>query len=223
MVNITEFQNPEQIPDEILPLIFEKQWELAKKYAEIEKMDDLLTEKRIATNLDTQFGQVWIKDFAWRVTEELTESAEPIVVHDVITDDLKLHYLEELADALHFMTEMCIIAGITTDDLSMIEHVFVAQEDCYNIQQLTEEQKNTLKLNHWEVVYQLGLFCNCLKQKKWKITGMQTDRPKAIEYVTRAFYSLIYCMKSAGCSNEDIYCLYFKKNQVNMFRQRSNY
>ncbi len=218
-MNILDVENPENIPHPLFPAIFARQQELAEKYREIEGMGQLLDEEHRKTNLDTLFGQVWLKDFAWRVTEELTESIEPVVdKRDSFTEMHKLHYLEELSDALHFMTELCIIANIKAEELIPIEDI--APVLAYEI---SPEHADEIALQHWAVVYQLGLFCNCLKNKKWKQTQMMTDRKKAIKYAVQAFAQLILCFKKAGCSNEDIYTLYFKKSEVNKFRQRSNY
>ena len=217
-MNILDVENPETIPTPLLPVIFEKQAELAEKYREIEGMGNLLTPEVVATNLDTLYGQVWMKDFAWRVTEELTESLEPVVTHKEVTEMHQLHYLEELADALHFITELCIIGGITAEQLIPIEDV--NPETSYPIQ---NGYIMPMSLAHWHVTYKLGLFCNCLKNKKWKQTQMMTDRPKAIKYLVDAYEALILCFKQAGCSDADIYTLYFKKHAVNQFRQRTRY
>lgn len=220
MVNVTNFESPTEIPNDILKAIFEKQWEVAEKYVEIEKMGDLLTPARIATNFDTQLGQAWLKDFAWRVTEELGESFEAIYQHEELTDDLKLHYYEELADALHFFVELCLIAGIKSTDLTPIEEIEKNAWDGYD---LVPGSVDYVQQAHWNVIYQLTLFCNCLKNKKWKQTQMMTDRPKAIGYLQASYKALILCFKNPGLTDADIYDMYFKKNQVNRFRQRSNY
>lgn len=217
-MNILDVEKPEEIPTPLIPAIFEKQWELALKYQEIEGMGDLLSPEKIASNLDTLNGQVWMKDFAWRVTEELGESIEPIMDNKEVTDMHQLHYLEELADALHFITELCIIAGVTPEQLKPCEEI--EAETRYSI---THDNTMPMMLSHWGVTYKLTLFCNCLKNKKWKQTQMMTDRPKAIKYLVSAYEHLILCFKRAGCTDADIYTLYFKKHAVNQFRQKTRY
>jgi len=218
MVNINDMDGPEQVPENVLQAIFEKQWKLAEKYKDIEGMEDLLSEKRLKTNLDTQFGQIWLKDFCWRVTEELAESIEPVYMHEELTDEMRQHYIEELADALHFFVELCIIAGYSENDFKNIEDITTEV-----ITEIENENADQLAANHWSVVYYLGLFANCLKQKKWKQTHQLTDRKKAFSNLNKAYEALIMAMKFAGCTDEDIYSFYFKKNAVNQFRQRSNY
>lgn len=210
-MNINDIEKPEEYPKDIMAAMFDKQIQLAIKYQKIEKMGNLL--KETATNVDTPNGQKWIKDFAWRVTEELAEAQEAFdeweeLMKEEMGQDTNpyaeehyTHYLEELIDALHFLIELTIIAGydknIVTDPSSCNES--------------------------WDVVYQLGLMCNCLKNKPWKQTHMLTDRVKFEKYLKEAWRSMMGKFLNAELTHEDIYDLYFKKNAVNQFRQRSKY
>lgn len=206
-MNINDFDKPEEMPENIWKAIFDKQRELAEKYKVIEGMGTLLEEK---DNINTAFGQKWIKDFSWRVTEEITEALEAKKLLDPDSDELDtsqeyLHYTEEMIDALHFLTELTIIAGYD-------EKLFTGSV----LPELTED-------NEWEIVYQLGLMCNCLKNKPWKQTQMFTDKPKFEKYLRQAWLSYIVVMYEQDISIQDIYNLYFKKNSVNQFRIRSKY
>jgi hypothetical protein len=205
-MNINDFDDADKIPDNIWQAIFEKQMQVALKYKDIEKMGTLLEEK---DNIDTANGQKWLKDFSWRVTEEIAEaleakksSFEVDVENEELLAQYKQHYTEELIDALHFLTELTIIAGYDYTILGNAEGV----ED------------------EWEVVYWLGIMCNCLKNKPWKQSQMLTDRPKFENYLRRAWNKMYGVLKfEAQLSDADIYNLYFKKNEVNKFRIRSNY
>jgi len=226
MVNVNDVDAPEEIPKNILKAIFEKQFALAIKYREIEKMPELLL-RDPKDNIDTAEGQRWIKDFAWRVTEEICEALEAknaayekvkAEIHkkegmdklnayqtqerDVKETEEFYHYLEEVTDALHFMTELCIIAGYTWEDFDVPVNYNAREMDC---------------------VYQLGLAMNCLKNKPWKQTQMLTDRPKFKKYLQKAYARLIGIYFTAGYNMDKVYVLYFKKNAVNQFRQRSKY
>ena len=204
-ININDVNRPEDIPDNIWPAIFKKQKELLNKYQAIEGMPNEIVNGR-TYNIDTPQGQKWIKDFAWRVTEEICEALEAkrlgtSSITSEIDDEHFIHYLEELTDALHFMTEMTLICGIKEDIL---------------FEPLIPE-------NEFEIVYYLGLMCNCLKNKPWKQTQMLTDRPKFETYLIAAFRRLWGAFKMNNITDADIYSLYFKKNIVNNFRIRSKY
>lgn len=208
-MNIKDIKELEVFPDNIWKEIFEKQMSVAVKYKDIEKMGNLL--ETTDTNIDTRTGQKWIKDFAWRVTEEIAEALEAKEAMSTDKNNHKehyTHYLEEMIDALHFLTELAIIAGY----------------DWKIVPSLPEDPLcSVIEDGEWNIVYHLGLMCNCLKNKPWKQTEMLTDRPKFKDYLINAFYMMYRVLKSNELSDEDIYNLYFKKNEVNKFRIRSKY
>jgi hypothetical protein len=108
MVNVTDFKDNDIFPkvygsEDRLHHIFKRQRELMVKYEKIEKRNGLLQTDLIPVDLHCKNGQARLKDFAWRFTEELTEAGDAEGI---------LHRQEELADALHFLIELCILVGI---------------------------------------------------------------------------------------------------------------
>ncbi len=63
----------------------------------------------------------------------------------------------------------------------------------------------------------------CLKNKPWKITAMETDVDHFYEEISDAFHFFIEFCITAGLTSSDLYELYFRKHDVNKFRQRSQY
>jgi len=219
MVNVNEIEEIKEYPEDLLGSIFEKQQELANKYVEIEGMGNLLD--KTETNLDTKVGQMWIKDFLYRTIEEVGESYEVIFAHGIrpferLSEEEEIHYAEELIDGLHFLVELCIIAGIKKNDIAEnLNHLGDHYEDGM--------ESNDFKRRHWNIVYYLTLAGNKLRNKKWKQTEVLTDRPIFKNNILNAFESLITALRAVGYNSQDIYSLYFKKNKVNQFRQRSKY
>lgn len=208
-MNINNFSSPDEYPVDLLGDIFTKQKELAEKYHLIEKENGFHVGDGLEVGLHDKFGQHRIKDFAWRVTEELMESLE------AYREDDKEHCLEELSDALHFMVELCLISGVSHHSLMMVPDVQEPNED---------EWVWSPTYCMLDTIYFLGLACNCLKNKPWKQTQMLTDVIKFQNLIRIAFSSLINCFIAVGVSDdEDIYDLYFRKNKVNQFRQESKY
>lgn len=208
-MNINDVTETIAVPVNIWRAIFEKQWELAIKYKDIENMGDLLDTRE--RNIDTPKGQKWIKDFAWRVSEELAEGFEAVELLKEIKFgdtqsqiDLQEHFREELADALHFLVELTIIAG-------------------YDYEIAYGAQINEVQNRPWDVVYYMGLMCNTLKNKPWKQTAMLTDRAKFEMLLSKTWGSFKGLLKQRIGRDKDIYNYYFKKHKVNQFRQRSNY
>lgn len=203
-MNINNFEGPDEYPVDLLADIFDKQRKLAHKYHPIEKKNGFWVGDKLEINLDDSKGQARVKDFSWRITEELMESLEAANAQDYT------HTIEELSDALHFMVELCIIC-----DMPPYRFSFYFSESM---------PKVTLNEGMLDVIYHLGLACNCLKNKPWKQTQMLTDVVKFKSYIAKAFDSLLECFRLAGIKDEEeVYDLYFKKNKVNQFRQQSNY
>lgn len=125
-MNITDvkFVKPltenEEEDEDMLRQIFRKQFDLMAKYHEIEEKNGCLITPDVPVDLHSHKGQHRLKDFAWRVTEEMGEAMnclknKPWKVTPMATD--VQHFREEIADAFHFFVELCILAGIGPDDL----------------------------------------------------------------------------------------------------------
>jgi len=123
-VDETQIPTP-SVECDSLEQIFKRQEELRKKYGPIETAKNLLpplSDESIG-NLDLSLVQAHLKDFAWRLTEEIGEAMnclknKPWKQSEMATDSA--HFYEELADAFHFFIEMCIIAGLDAKSLYMI-------------------------------------------------------------------------------------------------------
>jgi len=88
----------------------------------------------------------------------------------------------------------------------------------------TKEGQRWLKDMAWRIVEELGEAMNCLKNKPWKQTEIRTDENHYLEELADAFHFFIeLCILSGLTNPEELYILYFKKSEVNKFRQRSKY
>jgi dimeric dUTPase (all-alpha-NTP-PPase superfamily) len=120
--NLKEFINKDFGKDR-LAILFERQHQLMSKYHLIEAKNGCLTTDEVPVNIQTCLGQQRLKDFAWRVTEEIGEAMnclknKPWKQSNMETDEM--HYKEEIIDAAHFFIELCILSGIEADDLFRI-------------------------------------------------------------------------------------------------------
>lgn len=206
-MNITH-ATEETIQPNLLKQIFDRQRELMDKYHYIEERSGLLQTADCPVNLDDRRGQARIKDFSWRVTEELGEAL------DALGQDDMEHFAEELVDGLHFLTELTILAGLDWDDLLPLDKM-------YN--NAASSAPDGLDQRVYNYVEGIGMMCNCLKNKPWKQSMMQTDRVAFFTRLHSVWASYIAIMETAFESPEDIVSVYLKKSQVNKFRQRSNY
>lgn len=210
----------EKIQGDMLKAIFDRQKSLMSKYHDIEAKSGLLQTPDCPVNLDDKRGQARIKDFSWRVTEELGEALDARNQND--------HYQEELIDGLHFLTELTILAGKDYDTL--LDGVFSPY--CPDrLRQMVGDAKDLMlyygsdRLDFWvtRFIENIGMMCNCLKNKPWKQSMMKTDREAFYTKLNDTWCSYITILVVSGMTAEDIANTYLKKSQVNQFRQRSNY
>ena len=105
---------------DMLEAIFARQRELMVTYHEIEETNGLLITPDVPVDIHSKEGQQRLKDFAWRITEELGEAMntlknKPWKQTHMITD--VKHYNEEISDAFHFFIELCILSGFGPKEL----------------------------------------------------------------------------------------------------------
>lgn len=80
-----------------------------------------------------------------------------------------------------------------------------------------------IKDGTYRCVEEIAEATNCLKNKPWKTTPVATDQMHYYEEMADAFHFFIRWCIISGVTAEGLYKLYFKKSEVNKFRQRSNY
>ena len=209
----------EEFTGDKLQAIFTRQKSLMDKYHDIELRSGLLQTEDCPVNLDDKRGQARIKDFSWRVTEELGEALDAKATKD--------HYQEELIDGLHFLTELTILAGKDYHNL-LPEGTALYSKD--RLEDLVENAKECISqngdnLNYWvsKFIENLGMMCNCLKNKPWKQSMMKTDRNAFYGRLAEVWVLYITILVVSGMDADSIVTTYLKKSQVNQFRQRSNY
>lgn len=210
----------EKIEGDLLKAIFDRQKSLMGKYHDIELKSGLLQTEDCPVNLDDKRGQARIKDFSWRVTEELGEALDARTNKD--------HYQEELIDGLHFLTELTILAG---KDYNTILPINTPTYDEDHLRDLVENANEVISrklndtLDFWvsRFIEQLAMMCNCLKNKPWKQSMMKTDREAFYNRLTNVWVCYITILVVSGMNAEDIANVYLKKSQVNKFRIRSAY
>lgn len=215
----------EEVTGDKLQAIFTRQKSLMDKYHDIELRSGLLQTEDCPVNLDDKRGQARIKDFSWRVTEELGEALDARSNKD--------HYQEELIDGLHFLTELTVLAGKDYDsilpqgtplyDSDHLEDLVKNAKEV--ISRRAAQGENGYSLEYWvsKFIENLGMMCNCLKNKPWKQSMMKTDREAFYSRLSEVWVLYITILVVSGMNAQDIADIYLKKSQVNQFRQRSNY
>ena len=223
-MNITHAVH-EEVTGDRLQAIFTRQKELMAKYHHIEESSGLLQTPDCPVNLDDKRGQARLKDFSWRITEEVGEALDAFYIENDNT-----HFVEELIDGLHFLTELTILAGRDWNTI------------CQNAQYRDSEDQLEIIFDNSLVAFSspdediasfpgtitnfircLGMMCNCLKNKPWKQTQMETNRENFYQHLDQVWFAYCGILVLADLDPESTVDIYLKKSQVNKFRQRSNY
>lgn len=210
-MNITHGKK-EKTNKESLRAIFDRQKELMEKYHDIEFKSGLMQTEDCPVNLDDKRGQARIKDFSWRITEEVGEALDAITNES--GESALLHFHEELVDGLHFLTEMTILTGYDLSEYTTLKDLIEedSYRDCYTLNDLVSDH----------VMY-LGMMCNCLKNKPWKQSMMKTNKENFYKHLKLVWSNYVAILTSQDLTEEEITDLYLRKSQVNQFRIRSNY
>lgn len=160
-------------------------------------------------DINDRASQLRIKDFCWRVTEEITEAT------CAINEPNRTHFDEELIDALHFMVELMCLCDIEPSKLYFGMNPPNAD--------VVSEDPELVKRSCYFVVERLGEMANTLKLKPWKTTAIITDTNNFKVLAEMAFAALRQLLELVGFDTLAATTMYLKKNAVNKFRQRTNY
>lgn len=89
--------------------------------------------------------------------------------------------------------------------------------------QLSESRIQWFKTLLFEVIYHLSTARNLLKSRIWKQTPVMTKELEYQEELVKAFYLYMGFLAFAGFTPESYYILFYKKQQLNLWRQQTNY
>lgn len=88
---------------------------------------------------------------------------------------------------------------------------------------ISDDRDNIMGYLLWKATYKLQIARNCLKNKPWKQTQMQTDEGMFIDKILEATYYMFAFFDFVGMDPKSLYHIYYRKNQVNAFRIKSKY
>ena len=248
MVNVTDYKAPQPGVCKLTD-IFVRQQELMKKYHPIEEANGLMHDSSVPVDIHHRMGQHRLKDFAWRFTEEVAEAVEaldrviqadytiltwdPAILLELRKSGEMTHFHEEMIDAMHFLTELTILSGVAPQE---IVRLLSPEDQAMRIDALDQlfslplsdriiphDASRSLRGSIAYPIYQLGKAMNCLKNKPWKQSHMLTDTTRYTELLSLTWLAFINALHQSGLNADQTFDLYFRKSEVNKFRQRSQY
>lgn len=159
---------------------------------------------RIPLDLAHRPDQDWFRLMTSFFIEELGEA---------VTARNTPSFHEELIDALHFITELAILANVSANEIKLPHRL----------------GENTHKLNSdWapkvvNVLEDAMLTVNMLKAKPWKAEFKAPAPQKFRDSIIDTYQSFLTLMQCSGIDLNDLHKLYFKKNETNHQRIKGGY
>lgn len=232
-LSFDEVTNIPDIPkDSIMSAIFQAQYELAEKYAPIERTNGFYypDEHHVGKIDDPQF-QNWVRMMFWRATEELVEALEdgvPEINNQAFLEwgkrDGLRHFFEELADALHFVVEVSMFVGVSgaqAEDAWELGVVALPLHQSFPGD--VHLQRDVVQRTIFSIVRRMGSAAHLLKNKPWKQRQIRTDHKQVRSHMLMIWQDLGTLWSHLGCDLKKVYVLYSKKHAVNVDRQATGY
>jgi len=176
----------------------------------------------IPLDIDTFEGQVAMKDYLEiRVIEELMEMREAI-----LSDDMREHVHEEVADSFAFLINAYILYGWKASRFESVERLWgnfantlAPGPVTYNLIWDAEQIDKSIL----ETVYGICLACNKLKIRPWKKSQYLTDLLIFEERLEKVYYSYMELVFNMNIHPEMLWDIFHRKALCNDFRIETGY
>jgi hypothetical protein len=190
--------------------IFERQASYVWSLGNIERSNDLWP-GIYPLRLEGRKAQEHFRLLAWRFTEEILEAvAAP-----------KETYVEEVADAFHFLIELALATDVNESALlSGVRHV-VAVAELDFLTEVFQQEERALRdrkgrwVSWWDVIQMLGTAMQLLKQRPWRTDFRPTAEKDWVLALSLVFRRFIQGCISEGITADILYDAYFSKAKIN--------
>jgi len=151
--------------------------------------------------MHTEEGQKDLRLFTKYTIEEIAEAMEELYVKEkeidknqkfveILKDDSYIHFIEEIIDSLHFITEKCLLSGLDS-------YKTISRYKTYNKKVRPLNNLSEFKELICDITYQINITDNFLRNKEWKRTNVVTNIELYLEglidsYFT--FYDMLYSL-----------------------------
>ena len=122
------------------------------------------------------------------------------------------------------------MAMVTEGSIGLVNRFRMIDEDHESVKDYTPGFNTLSEASHeeekvllFDVVYELNIARNLLKCRPWKQTQVMTKELDFQYSLVKAFYLYMGFLGIQGFSDESIYRLFFKKQRLNLWRQKTNY
>lgn len=180
-----------------------------------EKLEGIENWDEYNFSIDCSADQMLFKDMIQiRFIEELTEAS-------IAMNEGGDHFWEEIGDALNFFLSAYTMLGIDFKSLPSPERILVNYK--YAIKKNRILYKDEYSLHVYPIIEKVGYLCNLLKNRPWAQSNFlvsMIDFNERLEDLWVEFWRFFDYMR---ISPEDVFEMFWKKYQVNIYRIETGY
>jgi len=182
-------------------------------YESLEGIDDW---EEYNFSIDCSEDQLKFKDMLQiRFIEELTEAS-------IALNETEEHFWEEIGDSINFFLSSYIMLGVDFNSLS--DPTDLLYKDLNKSNGVMEKPDIfRYSINAYRVIEKVGYLCNLLKNRQWAQSNYLVslfDFDERLSDLWDEFWRFLGRMK---VQPEDVFEMFWRKYQVNLFRIKTGY
>lgn len=197
-----------------LAQIFERQAEYLKSLAPIYTKNGFpLHAIPWPLQFNNRHAQEEFRLLAWRFTEEIMEAKEAFECGSPAPE-----YHEEMADALHFLIELCLATGIGPGLLiSGVQGITptINEEDSLDWVFGVVRRDPIYPIPFFNAIRSLSIAMMNLRQRPWRTDNREGDFSRFALMMQVTFFAFVNTCTRTGMTAEDLYRAYFAKAKIN--------
>ena len=200
--------------------IFDRQREYMLSLAPIYAKNGFEWHSEFPYPLDSIWGQEGFRLLAWRFTEEIFEAADALMHYGRCSKE----FHEEMADAFHFLVELCIATGLSQSDiywsalgLESLRGGDISDGLSYLFAIYESRERPVLWESNpfYQTLRWLAFSMMKFRQRPWRTDNRPTNIPEQGKTLAIAFRSFILTCRSYDMTADDLYTAYFAKSKIN--------
>ena len=181
-------------------------------YEKLEGIDDW---EKYDFSIDCSADQMKFKDMLQiRFIEELTEAS-------IAMDEEGEHFWEEIGDALNFFLSAYVMLGVDFNTLKSPSDILINHQ--FALKKCKILSKSVYSVHVYPIIEKVGYLCNLLKNRPWTQSNFlvsMTDFNERLNLLWEEFWKFFDYMR---ISPDEVFEMFWKKYQVNIYRIESGY
>ena len=195
---------------------FDELYERAKEqFIKYETLEGIENWDEYDFSIDCSVDQMKFKDMLQiRFIEELTEASISI-------PEPEEHFWEEIGDALNFFLSAYVMLGVDFKKLPDPDKILKKYKLGHKKTKIDTLYNFSMKA--YPIVEKVGYLCNLLKNRPWRQANFLVSLVDFDERLEELWVTYWKFMNSLCLSPDDVFEMFWKKYQVNLYRIETGY